>query len=122
MVIYFYQSVIFWEQKLIEIKCPKDKIIVHRMGINIDQFLFQPRSQKRDRNIVRLISVGRMVEKKGVEYGIRAISKICHLYPNLRYSIVGDGDLFEYLQLLSSKLGVDEVVDFFRVERARANS
>jgi len=103
---------LFWKQKLVELGCPEDKIIVHRMGVDIEQLLFQPRSQKDDKGIVRLISVGRMVEKKGMEFGIRAMAKVYPSHPNLRYTIIGDGELFGYLQSLAERLEVSDAVEF----------
>lgn len=103
---------LFWERKLIKLGCPEDRIIVHRMGVDMGQFLFQPRSQKNDEGIIRLISVGRLVEKKGMEFGIRAFAKLYFANKNLRYTIVGDGELFDYLKSLTEILGVSDVVDF----------
>ena len=102
----------FWENKLIKLGCPKDRIIVHRMGVDVDQLLFQPSPHTTNGEIIKLISVGRMVEKKGIEYGIRAFAKLYSTYKNLRYVIVGDGELLADLQELVEKLGVNHAVDF----------
>jgi colanic acid/amylovoran biosynthesis glycosyltransferase len=55
---------------------------------------------------VRLISVGRLVEKKGFEYAIKAVASILDTCSNISYMIVGDGplkntlqDLIDYLHL-----------------------
>jgi colanic acid/amylovoran biosynthesis glycosyltransferase len=103
---------LFWKQKLIKLGCPEDKIIVHRMGVEIDKFRFQPRAQKEGNFIVRIISVGRMVEKKGFEYGIRAFARLYPSHPNLRYLVVGDGELMKYLKSLAKNLGVNKAVSF----------
>jgi colanic acid/amylovoran biosynthesis glycosyltransferase len=39
------------------------------------------------------LSVGRFIEKKGLEYGIRAVSNVLKKYPNIKYNIAGDGPL-----------------------------
>ena len=54
----------FWERKLIELGCSKEKIVVHRMGIDVTKFEFAPRSPKRKEK-VKVITIGRLVEKKG---------------------------------------------------------
>ena len=102
----------FWKNKLVTLGCPKEKIIVHRMGVDTEKFLFQPRSHIDCSSHVRLISVGRMVEKKGIEFGIRAVAKLNSLHQNLHYKIVGDGELLENLQSLAKDLGIDGIVEF----------
>ncbi len=102
----------FWKQKLIKLGCPEDRIIVHRMGVDMEKFQFQPSSQKEHQDRVKLISVGRMVEKKGMEYGLRAIAEIYPSNKTLLYRIVGDGELFDDLKLLVKQLGIDDAVEF----------
>jgi colanic acid/amylovoran biosynthesis glycosyltransferase len=82
----------YWEKTLIELGCPPDKLVVHRMGVNIDDFELLDEVIGRNDN-VRILSVGRLVEKKGIRYGIEAVSKIAESHPNVEYRIVGDGPL-----------------------------
>ena len=51
-----------------------------------------------------IVSVGRLVEKKGFHYAIRALPGILKKYPSTVYVIVGDGDMRETLE--------DEVMKF----------
>ena len=98
-----------WKKRLIELGCDPNKIVVHHMGIDCDKFLFQPRSlNSNDR--IRFVTVSRLVEKKGVEYAIRAIAKLANTHRNIQYSIVGDGPLKEELQQLTKELNVEETV------------
>jgi len=97
-----------WQQKLIELGGDEKKIIVHHMGIDCHQFTFQPR-QYSDR-VVRVITIARLVEKKGVEYGIRAVAKLTKEFPQLEYQIVGDGCLKDELQRLIQELEVTDKV------------
>lgn len=92
-----------WKEKLIEVGCDARKICVHRMGINLDQFQFKPR-QLDNNGKVRLITVCRLAEKKGVEYSIRAVSEVSKRYQNLEYLIVGDGPLRPPLEKLIQEL------------------
>lgn len=86
-----------WKRKLIKMGCDERRIIVHRMGINTDEFCF---SQRRRNKKVKLLTVGRLVEKKGIEYGIRAVVKILKKYPHVLYNIAGDGPLRTNLENL----------------------
>jgi len=53
-----------------------------------------------------LLSVGRLVEKKGFEYAIRGIAKVLRSYPKIRYEIAGDGPEKSKLERLITELGV----------------
>jgi colanic acid/amylovoran biosynthesis glycosyltransferase len=49
---------------------------------------------------MKILSVGRLVWKKGYDYGLIAISKLKKRNIPFRYSLIGDGEYFEYLQYL----------------------
>jgi len=98
-----------WQHKLLELGCPSEKIQVHHMGINCEKFTFTPRQMPAD-GITRLVSVCRLVEKKGIEYGIRAIAQVKEQAPNVQYTIIGDGPLKSELEALIADLKVSETV------------
>jgi colanic acid/amylovoran biosynthesis glycosyltransferase len=98
-----------WQNRLIELGCDPGKIIVHRMGIDCQRFTFLPRSLNPGEPI-RLISVARLTEKKGIEFGIRAVANVLTHFPDLEYNIVGDGDLRTELAELIHTLGIAEQV------------
>ena len=56
------------------------------------------------------VSTGRLVEKKGLEYSIRAIARIMQHHPNIRYTIIGDGPLKPDLQQLIEELALSQQV------------
>ena len=98
-----------WKRRLIELGCNEDKIIVHRMGIDCSKFSFSPRLLDTDRPI-RLLSIARLVEKKGLEYGIRAVAKLARSHQNIEYQIAGDGSLQSKLEQLIQELDVKDKV------------
>jgi len=100
-----------WRQRLIEIGCPPDRIAVHRMGIDPSRFPVRARSRNSGRPF-GIVSVGRLVEKKGMEYGLRAIAELCARQIPLRYTIVGDGPLGPKLKSLTRELGIEHCVTF----------
>ena len=84
-----------WNDELIAMGCPVSRIRVHRMGIDLRRFV--PRtSSSRDR--VRIVSVGRLVEKKGIEDAILALSMVRAPF---EYLVVGDGPLRDRLENLA---------------------
>ncbi|WP_373528636.1 glycosyltransferase [Nostoc sp.] len=97
-----------WKQRLIEMGCT-DKIAVHHMGIDCQRFAFAVRKPQPDGQ-VNIVTVARLVEKKGVEYGIRAVAKLIASNLNIQYTIVGNGYLREKLQQLIKELGVGDSV------------
>ena len=97
-----------WKSRLIKLGCNR-KIIVHRMGIDCNKFTFTLRKLPSD-GVVEIVTIARLVEKKGVEYAIKAVAKVAKSNPNIKYSIVGDGLLKEELQLLIQQLNVADVV------------
>jgi len=85
--------------QLAELGCHENNLVIHRMGIDCSKFLFTLRQQPQD-GIVRIITIARLVEKKGVEYGIRAVANLLKSGMKIEYNIVGDGFLHENLQQL----------------------
>ncbi|WP_338788140.1 glycosyltransferase [Metabacillus sp. FJAT-53654] len=88
----------FWKEKLIRLGCNSEKIKVHRMGVNFEKFPYVKRVPKGE--AIKIVSVARLVEKKGIEYSIRAISDLLKKGFKINYYIVGDGPLKEELASL----------------------
>lgn len=98
-----------WKDRLIELGCPEDKIVIHRMGIDPTLFPYTDGSG-RSNAPVRLIAIARLVEKKGIEYGIRAVAQLVVRHYRISFTIVGDGPLREELQKLISDLHMEEEI------------
>jgi len=90
---------------LIKLGCEDRKIVVHRSGVQLTNFHSHLPKSRSDGQ-VRLLTIARLVEKKGVEYGIQAVSKVLKNHPNLEYKIAGDGYLRNDLQILIEELEV----------------
>ncbi|MGB0679614.1 MAG: glycosyltransferase [Polyangiales bacterium] len=90
---------------------PEEKLRVHKLGIDIDDF--QPAAPRA--RATRLIAVGRFVEKKGFEYVIRAFAPHAKAHPQLRLALIGDGPRRARLQAWVERLGLGAQVDFLGV-------
>lgn len=88
--------------------CPSDKIKVIRCGVEIPS---DPVVYRNSTSNIILLSVARFVEKKGIEFALRALA-VCSVRSTIRYRIVGDGPLKEELQQLASQLGISDQVEF----------
>ncbi|PSB01507.1 glycosyltransferase [Merismopedia glauca] len=106
---FFLANCDYFRKKAIQLGCNEQKIIVYRSGLDCDRFIFKPRYFPVD-GCIRLATTGRLVEKKGIEYAIRAVAKQAKITPNIEYNIIGDGELKEKLQQLIEKLNISNIV------------
>jgi len=91
-------------KKLLEqIGCPFHKIIVHHSSIDCSKFTFQEKKLSQD-GTINIVSAGRFVEKKGFIHSIHAIAQLIKKYPQIRYTIIGDGILKKRYRRLIRKL------------------
>lgn len=101
----------FWRRRLIALGCPPEKIAVHHMGIELAKFPLWPRRIDRGRGTVRILTVARLVEKKGVEYAIRAVAALRYTTTRrVEYRVIGDGPLRARLEQLVDELDAGDVV------------
>lgn len=69
--------------------------------------------QPTDRTVPnRLLTVARLVEKKGVVYAIEALAALAETYPDIEYHIVGSGREEDELRRRATALGVANRVTF----------
>ena len=99
----------FIRGKLIAAGCDPAKIIRFRLGTDLTKFDFRERTLEGD-GAVRLITVARLVEKKGLQYSIKAFANLVKEFPNLEYDIVGDGPLRHDLSVLIQQLDLSSKV------------
>jgi len=95
-----------WRTRLVELGCPASRITVHRMGIDSARFAYRLPAQSDDQPL-RLVTIARLVEKKGVAYAIRAVAALAAEGRQVEYTIIGDGPLRGELEqlVLSLKMG-----------------
>lgn len=98
-----------WSAKLVGLGCPASRVRVHRMGIDTRRFALLERPLAAGQ-AVQLITISRLVEKKGVDYGIRAVGQLVARGRDVRYTIIGDGPLRGSLEELIVQLDLEERV------------
>lgn len=99
----------FFRQRVIELGCQPGQIAVHRSGLDPNKFTFRSRHQPAV-GPIHIVTVGRLVEKKGIEYAIRAVAQQAEHSPPMIYRIVGDGPLRPSLQALIRQLGAEDYI------------
>ena len=95
--------------RLLALGCPSPRL--HRIPapFRVAEFPFRERTLAAGEP-VRLLSVGRLVEKKGIEYALDAVAQLRANWPALRYDVVGDGPLRAALGVRVAELGLASVV------------
>jgi glycosyltransferase involved in cell wall biosynthesis len=92
-------------QRAISYGIPEAKIWLCHTGI--DPTKFAPGGRPISERERRVLFVGRLVEKKGCEYLIRAFAQVQRKIPDASLIIVGDGGLRGRLQQLATELSVN---------------
>jgi colanic acid/amylovoran biosynthesis glycosyltransferase len=100
----------FVRGKLIASGCDPAKIFLFKLGTDLTKFDFLERRVDPEDDAIRLITVARLVEKKGIEYSIKAVANLVRQFPTVQYTIVGDGHLRQDLSLLVQRLDLQKHV------------
>jgi colanic acid/amylovoran biosynthesis glycosyltransferase len=90
--------------------CPPGKVQVHRLGIDLERFAPEARDDRAE-GAPLVLMVGRFVEKKGHEYGIRALAMAHRAGLRARMVIAGDGPLRAEYERLIAELGLGGKVE-----------
>lgn len=100
--------------KLAKQSDPKQKILVIYNGI--DTYEFKP-----DKNILEqektfnILFVGRLIERKGLIYLLKAFGNLCKIYANIRLYVVGDGPLRKTYENFVKDNKIKEKISFFGI-------
>lgn len=89
--------------------CSSALIRIHPVGLIPADYAAVDRTNVRPHSI---LTVGRLVEKKGHEFLLRAMPSILEQFPDTVWHIAGDGHLREPLERLSRELGIEGSVRF----------
>jgi colanic acid/amylovoran biosynthesis glycosyltransferase len=97
------------KERLIQEGCEETKIVVHYSGIDCSKFKYAHRQRVLGEPI-KVLTIARLIEKKGVAFAIDAVSRLLSKGEKVEYSVVGHGVLREYLQQLIESRGVGQQV------------
>jgi len=86
--------------------CPEVRQWKHSYGIDPARFTFSERTLTPGCP-VHIISIARLVEKKGLSYAIAAVAALIRAGKNVRYNIIGDGPLRGALEAQIAALGAE---------------
>jgi len=100
----------FTGQNVVKLGCPPEKIIVLPVGLHLSRFAPRPRSVQSNGEVI-VLTVARLVEKKGVEYAVQSMAKVGKRHPNARLLVVGDGPLRGQIEALIQSLAMGDNVE-----------
>lgn len=98
-----------WAGRLQKMGCPREKISVSRMGVDMTRF--SPRPVKAPATPLEIISVARLTEKKGLHVAIEACRQLKELGVAFRYRILGIGPWERRLRTLIEQYQLEDVVE-----------
>jgi colanic acid/amylovoran biosynthesis glycosyltransferase len=99
----------FLGRRLVDLGAPPERVMVHRTGIDLRRWPYRERPTAVEGRL-RMVSVGRLVEKKGVEYALRALRILLDRGLDVEYRILGDGPLRDRLTARIGELGLERRV------------
>ncbi|MEL6102173.1 MAG: glycosyltransferase [Pseudomonadota bacterium] len=96
---------------LVKAGAPADRVETLHLGVPVERYRFAPKPVGTP---LRLLSVCRLVEKKGLDVAIEALAMLRERQPEIdwRYDIGGDGPFGQALQTLVTKHGLGDRVRF----------
>ena len=102
-------NTVFTAGKLEANGCPRKKIRILPVGLRMEEY---PETNNQIRIPGMILTVGRLVEKKGHRYALDAIALLREQFPGVRYVVAGDGPLRSALQTQAKDLGISDIVEF----------
>lgn len=99
------------KRRLMRLGCPEHKITLIRSGINLGKFPYQAPAPVKN-NAFRILSVGRLTEKKGMDILIKSFHRLHEKYPQATLTIVGEGEERRRLRDLVKKYSLKQQVRF----------
>jgi len=99
----------FMRRRLLALGAPAARIIKLSVGVDPARYPFRERSWSPGEEL-QLLTVGRLVEAKGIGYALRAVARLRPRFPRIRYRVIGEGPDRARLEGQIRHLGLEEAV------------
>ncbi|MHC4951168.1 MAG: glycosyltransferase, partial [Planctomycetota bacterium] len=107
----FIANTEFTKRQTVNLGCDSDKIAVIPVSLHVKDFPFKPRVLC-ENETVQILTVGRLVEKKGYQFSIGAVAQLIKDGFNIHYTIAGGGPLLNDLEKMVHDFGIENHVTF----------
>ncbi|OHB71653.1 MAG: hypothetical protein A2W23_07360 [Planctomycetes bacterium RBG_16_43_13] len=100
---------------LVELGCPREKITVQHLGVDLEKIEFIPRRPKEKENI-KILVAGAFREKKGIPYALEAYGKVRQKYKNMELTLIGDSGGQEREE--EEKRRISQVIEKYKLQES----
>jgi colanic acid/amylovoran biosynthesis glycosyltransferase len=100
------------QQRLVDAGVDPARIRVIHRGVDLREFAFVDRSGRSPQQPLRVLTVGRMVEKKGHRHAFASLARLLREGHEVRLAVVGDGEAYRALRRLRRELGLTRHIAF----------
>ncbi|HVO73171.1 MAG TPA: glycosyltransferase, partial [Ignavibacteriaceae bacterium] len=104
------------KKRLVEAGCNENKIVVHHYGIDLNLF---KKKESENNPEIRILTVARLVEKKGILNSLKAFSKLSDKR-KIKYKLIGEGPLENEIRTAIRNLNLNnylEIIPFLPKEK-----
>ncbi|MGI6856251.1 glycosyltransferase [Mesorhizobium sp. 1B3] len=108
---YFIANCEHFRRKAVALGCPAERIDVVGSGIDLANFPFRG-AKKVSENSVRFVSIGRLIERKGVHVALDALALLSREGMQFQFDVVGNGPMRLELERKARILGLSDRVTF----------
>lgn len=108
----------YLKEQLIIIGCPENNTVTVPMCIDTE-FFYARKTRPLSKTKINLLSVGRLEEIKGHQWGIKIVAILISKGYNVEYTIIGEGSSRRNLELLISKLNLEHKVKLLGAKSQR---
>jgi colanic acid/amylovoran biosynthesis glycosyltransferase len=102
---YFFPVCQYLADRIIAWGCPPEKVKILYGGVDLNKYHYRAPSMEGSQNI---LSVGRLVEKKGHHILMQAFQKMKTKFPHATLTIIGKGELEQELISLANRLNLGD--------------
>jgi colanic acid/amylovoran biosynthesis glycosyltransferase len=103
------------KNSLVELGCPRKKILIQHLGIDLKKIKFSVRKIEENGEI-RILVASRFKEKKGIPYALEAFCKVKSSHPELKIKLTIIGDAEENSDGENIKKRILEIIDKYNME------
>ncbi len=93
--------------------CPEEKVVVNRLGVEVENIPFYKREKKE--KSLKLVQIASFREKKGHIYTVKAFHKALKDCPNMSLTFVGKGETRKQVEEYVKKENLQDKVSFIDV-------
>lgn len=95
-------------KQVVELGCPDERLRVLPLGVDVERIPFRERRLAQGES-VNVLAVGRMVERRGLPYALRAFATVHRYNPRTAMTVIGDGPGRPAIEALLRELGLHDV-------------